>query len=81
MAANDDDPGRDLRGFQGTSGDVTDDEVIEIYPRVDDPGFPAGIIWTSGTQDGDTTIKFRACNITAGNPDLSGSMPVSTCRS
>jgi hypothetical protein len=47
---------------------------------VDDPGFPAGILWTSGTQNGDTTIYFRACNVTDGNLDISGSMPVSIFR-
>lgn len=66
--------------FQGTSGDITDNDVIEIYPRVDDPGFPNGIIWISGTQNADTTIEFRACNITAGNLTISGSMPVSIYR-
>lgn len=66
--------------FAGSSSDITDDDVIEIYPRIDDPGFPAGIIWTAGTQDGDTTIKFRACNITGGTLNVSGSMPVSIYR-
>jgi hypothetical protein len=66
--------------FQGSSGDVTDDDVIEIYPRVDDPGFPAGILWTSGTQNADADIIFRACNITNGSLDVSGSMPVSIYR-
>ncbi|MCB0877200.1 MAG: hypothetical protein KDB46_13510, partial [Solirubrobacterales bacterium] len=63
--------------FAGTSGDVTADDVIEIYPMIDDAGFPPGIIWVAGTQDGDTTIKFRACNITAGALNVSGSMPIS----
>ena len=66
--------------FEGTSGDITDNDVIEIYPRVDDAGYPSGIIWTSGTQNADTTIQFRACNITAGNLTISGSMPVSIYR-
>ena len=66
--------------FAGSSSDITADDVIEIYPRVDDAGNPAGIIWVSGTQDGDTTIKFRACNITGGTLSVSGSMPVSIYR-
>jgi len=66
--------------FEGSSGDVTADDVIEIYPRVDDPGFPNGIIWVTGTQNGDTTIQFRACNVTAGTLTISGSMPVSIYR-
>ena len=66
--------------FEGSSGDVTADDVIEIYPRVDDPGFPSGIIWVTGTQNGDTTIQFRACNVTAGTLTISGSMPVSIYR-
>jgi len=66
--------------FAGSSTDVTADDVIEIYPRIDDAGYPAGIIWVAGTQDGDTTIKFRACNITGGTLNVSGSMPVSIYR-
>jgi hypothetical protein len=66
--------------FQGGSNDVTDDDVIEIYPRVDDPGYPPGIIWTAGTQNGDVDIFFRACNITNGTLAVSGSMPVSIYR-
>jgi hypothetical protein len=66
--------------FEGTSGDITADDVIEIYPRVDDPGFPPGLIWISGTQNADTTIQFRVCNITSGNLTASGSMPVSIYR-
>ena len=60
-------------------GDTADD-VIEIYPRIDDAGNPPGIIWVAGTQDGDTTIKFRACNVTGGTLNVSGSMPVSIFR-
>ena len=66
--------------FEGTSADITDNDVIEIYPRVDDPGYPSGLIWTSGTQNNDTTIQFRVCNITAGTLTASGSMPVSIYR-
>jgi hypothetical protein len=66
--------------FEGTSGDITDNDVIEIYPRVDDAGYPAGIIWSSGSQNADTTIQFRACNITDGTLTISGSMPVSIYR-
>ncbi|MFN8149994.1 MAG: hypothetical protein U0R24_02550 [Solirubrobacterales bacterium] len=66
--------------FAGTSSDVTADDVIEIYPRIDDAGNPPGIIWVAGTQDGDTTIKFRACNVTGGTLNVSGSMPVSIFR-
>ena len=66
--------------FEGQSTDITDNDVIEIYPRVDDSGYPAGIIWTSGTQNADTTIQFRACNVTAGGLTISGSMPVSIFR-
>ncbi len=43
--------------FAGTSGDITDGDVIEVYPKIDDAGYPPGIVWLSGTQDGDTTIK------------------------
>ena len=66
--------------FEGASGDITDEDVIEIYPRVDDAGFPPGIIWISGTQNADTTIQFRACNVTGGNLTISGSMPISIYR-
>jgi hypothetical protein len=66
--------------FQGTSADITDNDVIEIYPRVDDAGFPSGLIWISGTQNADTTIEFRVCNITTGTLTASGSMPVSIFR-
>jgi hypothetical protein len=66
--------------FEGTSSDITDNDVIEIYPRVDDSGYPAGLIWTSGTQNADTTIQFRVCNITDGSLTASGSMPVSIFR-
>ena len=73
-------PAHSCAEFGGISGDITDGDVIEVYPKIDDAGYPPGIVWLSGTQDGDTTIKVRACNMTDGALDVSGTMPVSIYR-
>ena len=62
--------------LEGTSGDVQAGDVIEPYPPVDSTDNEFGVVWSSGTQNGDTTIRFLACNNTTGTLSAGGSIPV-----
>lgn len=62
--------------LEGNSGDVQAGDVIEPYPPVDSTENELGVVWSSGTQNGDTTIRFLACNNTSTTLSAGGSIPV-----
>ena len=52
--------------------DVQDGDVIQVYPRLDDPNWPQGIIYLDGTLDGDENVGIRVCNVSGSNVSFAG---------
>ena len=67
-------------GFTGSAASVQAGDVILPFPPVDGSDNELGVVWTSGTQDGDGIIKLLACNNTSGALSAGGSIPIFVLR-